>query len=528
MTASPPAGSRRGSIATDTHGFGIHCSVPPLLSTESPGAQSTISWTSKTETETETIAEEPNSSSSTNYPTTPANVPTLLKQALEQVLDLKRQSFSKETTYLDSSIPPELSKAFIANFFKHYKIDTFPGFINVKLMQLIPDIVDIPEISIDPAALVLYYSILYHGSLPAPAVMAERGNGIPDRMYRCCLRIVPSWQRQIAGTKTDLITAILVMRASFQQCDFKRSWDMYKIVCQCVQTLNMHNIDQSLSNTLMNPELLSDEPDHHRQGLWALVLVDLFFRLLHDKPAIMTANLTEWRVNLPWLSANPESTEHVVPTLVFIVKSRLTFLLLRFFEIFDQDRKDKNSAIKHVTGLCTEIEDLFEEWSVRDSMTKHEETHAYWWMLYDLLATGYCAMMMMVHKIAEFPSDHSGARRVSEEASTTLLSVHIARRVMDLVRLSLGRYPSPAAACNVFGAFRCCIAYGYLARHLFQSDPREPGSTAETDIKLLEQVAESMSAISKMDEDILPLVRTLYELNRAIHARWEERTGVSP
>lgn len=154
------------------------------------------------------------------------------------------------------------------------------------------------------------------------------------------------------------------MRASFQQCDFKRSWDMYKIVCQCVQTLNMHNIDQSLSNTLMNPELLSDEPDHHRQGLWALVLVDLFFRLLHDKPAIMTANLTEWRVNLPWLSANPESTEHVVPTLVFIVKSRLTFLLLRFFEIFDQDKKDKNSAIKHVTGLCTEIEDLFEEWSV--------------------------------------------------------------------------------------------------------------------------------------------------------------------
>lgn len=160
-------------------------------------------------------------------------------------------------------------------------------------------------------------------------------------------------------------------------------------------------------------------------------------------------------------------------------------------------------------------------------MTKHEEVHAYWWMLYDLLATGYCAMMMMVHKIANFPSDHSGARRVSEDASTTLLSVHIARRVMDLVRLSLGRYPSPAAACNVFGAFRCCIAYGYLARHLFQSDPREPGSTAETDIKLLEQVAESMSTISKMDEDILPLVRTLYELNRAIHARWEERTGVS-
>lgn len=156
-------------------------------------------------------------------------------------MDLKRQRFSKQTMYLDSYVPPELSKAFIESkdltisahqlllllglvlkpgwppltdyidFFKHYKIDTFPGFINVKLMQLIPDIVDIPEISIDSATLVLYYSILYHGSLPTPVEMAQRGNDMPRRMYRCCLRMVPAWQRQIAGTKTDLITAILVV-----------------------------------------------------------------------------------------------------------------------------------------------------------------------------------------------------------------------------------------------------------------------------------------------------------------------------
>lgn len=159
-------------------------------------------------------------------------------------------------------------------------------------------------------------------------------------------------------------------------------------------------------------------------------------------------------------------------------------------------------------------------------MTKHEEAHAYWWMLYDLLITGYCAMMMMVHKIADFPSNHSGARRVSKDLPITLLSVDIARHVMDLVRLSLGRYPSPAAACSVFSAFRCYIAYGYLAKHLFQSDPREPGSTAATDMELLEQVAESMSAIAKMDEDTTPLAQMLYKLNTAIHNRWEEKTGV--
>lgn len=239
VTASPQAGSQGESITLDDHGFAIRCSVPPLPSTESPGTQSTISGTSKTETDS--IADEPTSSCSANCPTTPANAPTLLKQAFDQVLDLKRQNLNKQTTYLNNHVQPELSKACIkskdltisahqllslltlvvkpgwppltdyVDFFKHYKIDTFPGFINIKLMHLIPDIIDMPEISIDPAVLVVYYSILYHGSLTTAAEMTQRENNFTHRMYLCCLRTVPTWQRQIAGTKTDLIAAILIV-----------------------------------------------------------------------------------------------------------------------------------------------------------------------------------------------------------------------------------------------------------------------------------------------------------------------------
>ncbi|RSL55241.1 hypothetical protein CEP54_009499 [Fusarium duplospermum] len=150
----------------------------------------------------------------------------------------------------------------------------------------------------------------------------------------------------------DLIAAILLMRAALQQCDFEFSWKMYKLVCQCVQTLNMHKIDRSFPGIFMSPELLSDGADDHRKGLWGLVLVELFFRLLYDKPATMTANLTEWRVNLPWLNSDPGLTEHVVPTLAFLVKSRLTFLLLWFFDIFSEDTQDKNSVADSVEELC--------------------------------------------------------------------------------------------------------------------------------------------------------------------------------
>jgi len=47
----------------------------------------------------------------------------------------------------------------------HFQIDTFPSFINVKLMHLIPDIINMPEITFKPAVLVLYYSIVYYRSM---------------------------------------------------------------------------------------------------------------------------------------------------------------------------------------------------------------------------------------------------------------------------------------------------------------------------------------------------------------------------
>jgi hypothetical protein len=154
------------------------------------------------------------------------------------------------------------------------------------------------------------------------------------------------------------------MRTAFQQCDVEFSWTMYKLVCHCVRKLNMHNLDQTFLSPFMDPKLPTEGADQHRKGFWALVLIDLFFRLLHDKPAIITANMAAWRVNLPSINAASELAEHVVPTLTFLVKSRLTFLLLRFFDMLSQNIEDKNSVIDRIEGLCEEIDALFQEWSV--------------------------------------------------------------------------------------------------------------------------------------------------------------------
>lgn len=79
-------------------------------------------------------------------------------------------------------------------------------------MYLMPDIVDMPEINVDPASLILYYSVLYHGSLMITDETRRQEGTLEQRVYISCLRAIPAWEEQAVKTKTGLIAAILLVR----------------------------------------------------------------------------------------------------------------------------------------------------------------------------------------------------------------------------------------------------------------------------------------------------------------------------
>ncbi|RKK16693.1 hypothetical protein BFJ66_g15202 [Fusarium oxysporum f. sp. cepae] len=318
-------------IFTDTDADG-YPSATPLAFSESPGTE-LLTSALKADTDAGDDVEEPTLLCTSNCPVTPENAETGLKQALQQVLHLKRQNVNKEAIGTYDPIPIDLCKACLDNFCKHYRVDVFPDFINMELMYRIPDIINLPEITVDPAALILFHCILYHGSLTLPASIAPQDWKTTRTMYVHCLRTLPAWRMQVLGTKTDLITAILL----------------------------------SFPTLFLDSELPSEGADQHRKGFWNLVLVDLFFRLLHGKPAIITADTADWRVNLPSINTAPDDTEHRASTLAFLVKSRLTLIFLRFFDKLDQDQEEEDGVVILTAGLYEEIEVLFREWSVVSS-----------------------------------------------------------------------------------------------------------------------------------------------------------------
>lgn len=127
----------------------------------------------------------------------------------------------------------------------------------------------------------------------------------------------------------------------------------------------------------------------------------------------------------------------------------------------------------------------------------------------------------MSRKMEVLQSELSGTSPICNDATASLLPVNIARNVFKLALLGLRKHTSPLAASYIFGAFRCYMPYGCLVKQLLNSDPKEPGSTALNDMGIPEQIAGTMNAIAGKNDDIVPLARTLRELNIGIYAKWE-------
>lgn len=131
------------------------------------------------------------------------------------------------------------------------------------------------------------------------------------------------------------------------------------MACEYAQTSHMHSRD-GLEHS--NGRLSMSDDD--RMGMWDLIQLDLFFRLINNKPAAFSSQLDDWRVNMPRLSEEyPREREEAVPTMAFLVRSRITFILIRYFQVLET-LQDESDVLAAINPLCEEVERIFEEWKI--------------------------------------------------------------------------------------------------------------------------------------------------------------------
>lgn len=135
---------------------------------------------------------------------------------------------------------------------------------------------------------------------------------------------------------------------------------MFKRAGELAQGLGIHNIDVDggMMGGVRNPDI----SDEHRKSFWDLIQVDMFFRLMYNKPPSISGNA--WKVNLPWLDPSSQPPPQPDAAMVFLLSSRVTLLLIRFFAMLEECSGDVGQMMRKTEDMCREIKVLYDEWNL--------------------------------------------------------------------------------------------------------------------------------------------------------------------
>lgn len=86
--------------------------------------------------------------------------------------------------------------------------DMFVNLIDRKLIELIPELVEMNHVHLDGSITFVYYTVLYFGCSITASTPNSADIQYCKAAYICCLRALPEWQREATGSTTDLIAAL--------------------------------------------------------------------------------------------------------------------------------------------------------------------------------------------------------------------------------------------------------------------------------------------------------------------------------
>ncbi|KAK1541941.1 hypothetical protein CPAR01_05328 [Colletotrichum paranaense] len=445
------------------------------------------------------------------------DVAATLGDTFDRVREQRLRRTMGHNTMATEGIDISLEKArtWIHNYFTYSPTETFLSLVDRKTVELIPDMLLMRHVTIDPCILIIYYVILWRGCY----ILNTRSYHSPDgryarKLYLCCLRTMPCWQKEATGSITDFIAAIFMTGIAAESYDFEMSLELHQLACEYAKGLQMHSLDSNDYFVATG----CPSTDEDRKGMWELIQTDLFYHLIYNKPATLYPSLDKWQVNLPWLSLDlPPEEGAQVSTISFLFRSRLAFILIRFFQTLE-GLENESEAVAAIEPLCHEIEVLFDEWGIEDWIGRSGDNHMDLWMLAGLVLTGYTSIIFMLRKATLLNSNCPVPVCTDNNVPRTDFSTRASRRILNLTynMLHIWKFPAAEAISYILGAYRAHTAYAHLASNAMNAP--SPGDVIE-DLHLLDRVAQGIETATQQESDFLPLAREMKRINAQVKER---------
>lgn len=319
-------------------------------------------------------------------------------------------------------------------------------------------------------------------------------------------------------------------RVAAEWLDHDLSVKMFQTACEYARGLDLHNIDGCA--TRMSPD--NEKRDEDRKGFWALVHVDIYYRLIYDQPPDVTAGT--WKVNLPQLNTDGQGLAGNTFGTMFLLRTRLTLIMMSYFSLVEESKSDKTvSIMPQVVALCVQVEELFSDYdlvccpyclgpSLKLVLTKGEIQDKWFsqaaslsnpgldiWISSEAILTGCTTIVSMLRNTLSLEANSM----LSESAEMDILEIPVAiratRRFLRVMAKIVTDWPFPSALAFTFGLAQAHIHYAYLAKSVVRQ--QGPPNVQAADLELLESVSLGLSVIASQDKDMTPLSRAIVDIN---------------
>lgn len=327
-----------------------------------------------------------------------------------------------------------------------------------------------------------------------------------------------------------LAQADVQTRVAYQFFDEELSWKMFRHACEYCEILNLHRLDSA--DVSWDDEDDICDCDGDRKGFWEVLQIDLYFRLIMNKPPIISVK--SWKVNLPWLDSNSQPPPDGIQAAAFLASSRVTLVIIRFFALLEDPENDTKAEITAKTeSLCREVLEIFEQWQLVSAprplsrassvdslqgewMANGSNRDSEIWEVADVLLTGYTAVVYMFRKMAVLDSTSPEPVTNKQDIPESPVVMDACRRIIDLMGRLLVLIPYVDTMITLFGAYRCYIAFSYIANAILRaSDPAQH----QEDVESLRRLGDEAEQLCKGQRDIVPMVRAMQSLNAEIRLR---------
>ncbi|KAF9891493.1 hypothetical protein FE257_003960 [Aspergillus nanangensis] len=415
-------------------------------------------------------------------------------------------------------ISKEKARQWMDLYHDTYHFEGFRQPLERGFLTSIPDLLEIPHVTVSPAAQIIYYSVILQGIM-LDAEYADKGP-VVQCLYQKSMGVAEVWLDQVQNTPTDLYAAFFMISKSLEGCNTEMSWRTFRQACIIAQALGYFSVDSPATNPTHHPpgpslapagksvEEDSSEVEKNRKRFefWHLLRLDCLFRLHFGRPAVITQG--SWAVNFPDPTINgvdDASTRFL--QIHFLALMRLTLINLRFLEWKDAGgSSDEVGHDETVDGFIGEVQEIMASWNPEDLLAS-TTNHVDMWFCVDIIFSTYQMLIIFYQS----KRGHQDGHMVLQN------SVDIAKKSVRLFQSRLG------SGFFVYWGVSLVLLHQFMP-FLVLSSHIIAGTTRDDD-----EARESLTLVTWLDEFVQkaaaerPETRSIGSMFKALTAACQDR-----